>query len=211
MLKFFYSTATLSTPASIALEEAAIKVDAIEVSFKKNVNVAELDKANPLGRVPAIVNEQGKVLTQNVAVLEYIADLNPSSKLLAAPGSWERYETMAWLGFSVSDFNKGFEPLFRAEQMATSEQARAEIVKYGTENMTEYLRYIDQSLQGREFIVGNYFTIADIHLFVMLGWTTWAELDLSEFRNIRDYMKRVYNRPAVQKVLKAEDLLEFVQ
>jgi glutathione S-transferase len=211
MLKFFYSTATLSTPASIALEEAGIKFTPVEVSFKNNIHVDELEKANPLGRVPTIVNENGKALSQNLAVLEYIADLNPSSKLLAAPGSWERSKTISWLAFSISDFHKCFTPLFQAEAMTTSKEAQAEIVQFGTENITEILRYLDQSLKGKDYIVGNHFTIADCHLFVMFGWCTWAELDLTEYRNITSYMKGIYHRPSVQKVLKAEDLLDFVQ
>jgi glutathione S-transferase len=211
MLKFFYSTASGSTPSHIAIQESGIQYTPVEVSFKREVNVDELEKVNPLGRVPALLSAEGKSLSQNGAIMEYIADLAPESRLLAKHGTWERTETMQWVIFAASDFQKAFLTYFSADQVTDSEPAQKGIQKFAVELIREYLQYVDKSLEGKDFLMGKQFTIADCYIFALLGWTTWIELDTSEYRNIQAYMKRVYNRPAVQKVLKEEDLLDFVK
>jgi glutathione S-transferase len=211
MLKFFYSTASGSTPCHIAIQESGIKYTPMEVSFKRNINVDELEKVNPLARVPALLSTEGKPLSQNGAIMEYIADLAPATRLLAPQGTWERAETMQWVIFAASDFQKAFLAYFSADQVTDSEPAQKGIQKSAIELIHEYLHYVDKSLAGKDFVMGNQFTIADCYIFTMLGWTTWLELDISEYRNLKPYMKRVYDRPAVQKVLKEEDLLDFVQ
>ena len=210
MLKFYHSTGTCSLAAHIVLEELGIPYAPIEVSFRKNLNVEDLEKINPLGAVPALVTDDGKILTQNVAVLEYLADQKPSAGLLAANGSFERRETTSWLSLVSADLQKSFSPLFRLEEMTTSENARKEIETYCKSQIRSVLAAIDTKLGDREYVVGKAFTVADAYLFTIFGWTKWVEIDTAEFKGLTRHAKRIYDRPAVRRALEKEDALDYI-
>lgn len=207
-MKLFYSTGACSTSCHIAIEEAGLAYTPVEVSWDRNENVAELEALNPLGVAPILVMDDGRVLTQNAAILEYIADKAPEKGLLAAQGTWERVQTISWLSFVASDFHKAFAPLFSASAMATATESQDQIKAFAKTKVVEYLNHLEDKLTGRDYITGQQFTIADTYLFVVLGWCKWMEIDTKSFQNVSSYIKRVYARPAVQKVLKAQDLLE---
>jgi glutathione S-transferase len=210
MLKFYHSTGTCSLASHIVLEELALPHVPIEVSFSRNLNVTELDSINPLGAVPALVADDGKVLTQNVTVLEYLADLKPSGGLLAPAGSWERRETLSWVALVASDLQKAFSPLFRLDQFASDPAAQKEIQAFVHKQIRSVLGTIDRHLASRDYLVGSKFTIADAYLFTIAGWTKWVEIDTSDFSHLGRFMKRVFERPAVQRALKSEDALDYL-
>ncbi len=211
MMKFYFSTATCSTACHIAIEELALDFTPVEVSWKRDLNVIELNKINPLGAVPVLISDQGKILTQNTAILEYLADQKPSAHLLAEPGTWERRETMSWVAFVASDLQKAFAPFFQAKNMTTSESVQKEIFNFTTNKIKVLLDYIEEKLTDKDYIIGKQFTIADAYLFTILGWTKWMKISTLEHKNITSYMKRIFDRPAVQKVLKKENLLDYLQ
>lgn len=209
MLKFYYSTVTGSTATHIALVESGLPFTPVEVSWSRNVNVDELLKVNPLNVVPAVTID-GKPITQTIAIMEYIADNSPQAKLLAAPGSVERAETMSWLSFCSSDFQKSFAPLFRIRgKWMISEEAKTEIKAKTLADIHTYLEHIEKNLANKDFITGKNFTIADCLLFINLGFTKFVEIDTKQYKNVQAFMKRVLARPAVQKVLKEEQMLEM--
>jgi len=211
MIKFYYSTATCSTASHIALREAGMDFAPFEVSWQRNINVEELAKVSSLGAVPALVLESGHALTQNAAILEYIADSNPTSHLLAKAGSIERAETMSWVSFAGADIQKWFTPILGAKNLTTIEAARAEMRVKATEKLTGFLQHVEKNLEGKDYIMGQNFTVADAYLFTVLGWYKWAEIKTLSYKNVQSYMKRVYERPAVKKVLEAEGLLDYLQ
>lgn len=209
-MKFYYSTATCSTIAHIAIAEAGLKVEPVEVSWRRKLNVEELAKVNPLGSVPALELSNGKKLTQNIAILEYISEQAPAAKLFPAHGTFERSQVMSWLSFASSDFQRLFGPILMANRLTSIEAAQREVKDYGLKSLEKYLEHINSSLEGKEYIVGNSYTAADIALFVLIGWCKWAEVKVSPYKNIMPYMKRIYQRPAVQKVLASEELLDYL-
>lgn len=211
MMKFYFSTATCSTACHIAIEELGLDYTPIEVSWKRNLNVAELNKLNPLGSVPVLVTDQGKTLTQNTAILEYLADQKPSAQLLEKQGTFERNETMSWVSFVASDFQKAFTPFFHAKNITASEINQKEIIDFYTKKLNDLLNYIEDKLANKEYIMGKNFTIADAYLFTILGWTKWVKISTKDHKNITNYMKRVYDRPVVQKVLNKEGLIDYLQ
>ncbi|KAB8038727.1 glutathione transferase GstA [Silvanigrella paludirubra] len=211
MMKFYFSTATCSTACHIAIEELGLDYTPIEVSWKRNLNVAELNKLNPLGSVPVLVTDQGKTLTQNTAILEYLADQKPSAQLLEKQGTFERNETMSWVAFVASDLQKAFTPFFHAKNITASETNQKEIIDFYTKKLHDLLSYIEDKLTNKEYIMGKNFTIADAYLFTILGWTKWVKINTKDHKNITNYMKRVYDRPAVQKVLNKEGLIDYLQ
>ncbi|MGZ6477503.1 MAG: glutathione S-transferase family protein, partial [Bdellovibrionota bacterium] len=194
----------------IALEEAALPFTGVEVSWSRNLNVSELAKVSPLGAVPALEID-GKLLTQTPAILEYIAEAAPTKNLLAKAGSFERLETLSWVAFASADFQKAYAPIFLARRLNLDDKAKAELRTSSLKNVEKYVAHLDANLAGKDFIMGKQFTIADAALFTFLGWTTWVEFDTTPYKNVTAYMKRIYARPAVQKVLKAEELLGFVK
>jgi glutathione S-transferase len=209
-MKFYHSTGTCSLASHIILEELEIPYTPVEVSFRNNLNVDELNRINPLGAVPAIETDDGKTLTQNVAVLEYLADLKPGRGLIGEPGSWERREAISWVALIAADLQKAYSPLFRLEQLTTNETSQKEIETFYKSHVLEVLTAIDVQLSGRDYAVGNQFSIADAYLFTIAGWAKWIEIDISKLKNIHRFMKLIYDRPAVQRALKSEDALDYI-
>lgn len=209
MLKFYYSTVTSSTATHIAFAEAGMPFEGVEVSWSRNVNVDALAKVNPLGVVPAITVD-GKPITQTIAIMEYIADQNPQSKLLPPAGTVERAEVMSWLAFCSSDLQRAYTPLFRIRgKWNVNDEAKAEIKKQVTADILAYIEHVDKNLAGKDYITGKTFTVADCLLFINLGFTKFAEIDISPYKNAQAFVKRVAGRPAVQKVLKDEQMLDL--
>jgi glutathione S-transferase len=209
MLKFFYSTQTCSTAVHIALEEAEIPFDGVEVSWKRKVNVAELETVNPLGQVPVLVDGK-KTLIQSMAILEYIAEKAPEKNLLPRSGTWERSEATAWLAFIGADFQKSFAPIFRASRWTNDKSVQETIIAATREGIDKHLAYLDNSLAGKEYLLGNRFSVADAYLFTILGWCKWAEVKVGKYSNVTAYMKRILKRPAVQKVLEKEEMQDYL-
>jgi glutathione S-transferase len=209
MITFFYSTGTCSTAAHIALEEAGLPFEGVEVSWQRDVNVEKLNAVNPLGSVPALVID-GAPLTQNAAILEYVAEAAPAKNLLAKPGTMERLETLSWVAFATADLQKAVGPFFALKRAEIDDKAKAALRQVFLSRFEKYVAHANRHLAGRELLVGNRFTIADAALFTILGWAKWIEFPLAPYENVTAYMKRVYARPAVQKVLKAEGMLDYL-
>lgn len=209
MLTFFYSTATCSTACHIALEEAGLPFKGVEVSWRRKVNLEELSAVNPLGQVPVLVDE-GRVLNQSPTILEYIADHAKGKNLIPVAGSWERSQANSWLAFIAADLQKSFAPMFWASRWTDNAQAQTAIKSAVVDGIQKHLAYIDGALAGKEFILGQQFSVVDAYLFTIVGWCKWSEIKVSPYPNLMAYLKRIHARPAVQKVLKSEDLVDYL-
>lgn len=208
MLKFYYSTQTCSTAARIALEEAGLSYQGVEVSWQRNVNIAELAEINPMGQVPVLVAGD-EVLTQTIAILEYIGDRAPGKKLIPYAGTRERRYALSWLAFLGADLQKCFAPFFLGPKWAKDEASASEIRRWATEQLDRHLKVINDALPEEDFLLGEDFSVADAYLFTLLGWCKWSKVSVSPYPQILPYMKRVYERPAVKRVLEQEGLLDF--
>ncbi len=193
-MKLFVSPGACSMSCHIAFEEAGLKFDAV-IS-----NEAEVNKLNPLHAVPVLQFNDGKVLTQNIAILTYAANTPEGSKLLPKPGTFEFAKAYQWLSFVASDLHPSFSPLW---DDSITPEARTEAVT----DVCEYLAYADKELANKSFIAGNEFTIADAYLFTVYSWTKFVKIDTAPFANLNAYSTRIYQRPAVQKVMAREGLL----
>jgi glutathione S-transferase len=207
-MKLYYSAGSCSTSCHITLEESGLKYEAVEVDFdnSSDPNIALTKKLNPLGTLPVMVLDDGKHLDQNLAIHFYIAD-RAKNRLLPPAGTTERAEAMNWLGFVNSDLHKGIGALFGLAAFKDS-AVRQTVRAAQVENAQGYIKYLDDKLQGRDYLLGKEFTPADAYAFVVLGWTKWLEIPLTPYKNVQAYMARVAARPAVHKVLKEEGLLE---
>ena len=149
--------------------------------------------------MPALLLDDNTLLTEGVAIVQYIADLVPDRQLLAPVGSMTRYHTLEWLNYIATELHKGFTPLFRPDTPDEYKTiARAQLQKK--------FAYVNEALAQKQWLMGLRFSVADAYLFTVLNWAKAVGLEMQAFDNIADYHARVKARPAVAAALKAEVL-----
>jgi len=199
-VKLYYSPGACSLSPHIVLNEAGFKYDLEKINLGKHQTAGGADfyQVNPKGYVPTLILDNGEVLTEGSAIVQYLADQKPESKLAPQAGTMERYRLMEWLNFISTELHKGFGPLFHGDNEETKEKQRAQLGKrFG---------YIEAQLKGKHYLLGDQFTVADVYLFVMLTWASKTGIDLSQWSALKDYFARIGERPQVQATLKEEGL-----
>jgi len=202
-MKLYYLAGACSLASYIALTEAGLKFEAAAIDRKsrKTADGEELIRLNPKGYVPILRLDSGEILTENVAVLQYIADRNPASKLAPAFGTIERYRLMEWLSFINSEVHKNFGPLFYPS-------APEDMKKFARDNLNKRLGWLDGALGSKSFLMGETFTVADAYLFVVLGWSGRVGIDLGQWPNLKRLHQSVGARPSVIAAMKGEGLIK---
>jgi len=202
-MKLYYLTGACSLASNIALREAGLKFELVKVDLKTKKASDGLDflEVNPKGYVPALTLDSGETLTENVAVLQYIADRNPASKLAPAAGTMERDRLIEWLSFINSEIHKNFSPLFRAD-------APEDMKNFVRTNLANRLNYLESALGTKSYLMGEQFTIADPYLFTVLGWGKHLGIDISKWPKAQRLCDRVGARPHVIEAMKSEGLLK---
>src|SRR6266446_6453712 len=200
-MKLYYLAGACSQASNIALREAGIKFDLVKVDRKthRTDDGMDFNEINSKGYVPTLGLDNGEVLTENVTVLQYIADRNPAAKLAPAAGTMERYRLMEWLSFINSEVHKAFSPLFR-------EDAPEDTKLYARKNLATRFDYLERVLGSKSFLMGEQFTIADGYLFTVLSWGQHVNLDIGKWPQLKRFVERVGARPHVIEALKAEGL-----
>jgi glutathione S-transferase len=202
-MKLYFSPGACSLSPHIVLLEAglAFTTEAVDLRKKVTASGADFSAINPKGYVPALETGQGVMLTEGPAIVQYLADLAPEKNLAPAAGTPERYVLIEWLNFISTELHKNFSPLFRPN-------AGADLVNYAHSNLTLRLGYVERMLDGREYLTGAQFTVADAYLFTVLNWSGIVKFDLSGFPLIQAFQQRVGARPMVQQALRDEGLLK---
>lgn len=200
-MKLFYKPGACSLASHIALREAGKEIALISVDLmKKRLEDGEdFFAINPKGQVPALLLDDNTLITEGVAIMQYVADNAPQSQLLPAVGTLPRYKALEWLNYIATELHKGFTPLFRPD---TPEEYKPTV----RAQLEKKLHYVNDALSGNGWISGEHFTIADGYLFTVLRWAHAVKLDMSGFGNIEAYMSRVAARPAVAAALSAEGI-----
>ena len=202
-MKLYYSPGACSLSPHIALAEAglAYTTEQVDLKTKKTESGADFFAVNPSGYVPALVLDDGQVLTEGPAIVQYIADLAPARKLAPPAGTLERVRLQEALNFISTELHKSFSPLFNP--------AAPEDWKTLTRGLIgRRLDVVEQKLAGRDYLLGD-FSVADGYLFTVVGWGRLVNLDVREGRPLlAAYLKRVAARPAVQQALREEGLLK---
>ena len=202
-MKLYYSPAACSLSPHIVAREAGLKLDLVKVDGKAKTTEKGADywQINPKGYVPALGLDNGEILTEGPAIVQYLADQAPNAKLVPAAGTFERYRVQEWLYFITSEIHKSFSPLFKPN----TPDAYKAIVK---ETLAMRYAYVDKQLAGKQYLTGDQFTVADAYLFTVTRWAAFTHVDLSQFGNVQAFMSRVAARPKVQEALHAEGLLK---
>ena len=201
-MKLYYSAGACSLSPHIALEESGLPYEAISAPTKTKLlpDGSDYRKVNPLGYVPYLINDQGEGLAEGPAIVQYIADQAPDKKLAPANGSFERYRVQEWLNFITSELHKGYSPLFRP---TTPEDFKPVL----RELLLKKYEFVDAQLAGKQYLMGDSFSVPDAYLFTVTNWAKAVGLDLSKFANLQAFMARMAARPAVQAALEAEGLV----
>jgi glutathione S-transferase len=200
-MKLYYRTGSCSLASVISLFEAGLKAQLIKVdrATGRAADGLDFNEVNPKGYVPALTLDDGQTLTENVAVLQYIADRNPAAKLAPAAGTMERYRLIEWLAFINSEIHKSYSPLFRKD-------APDDTKAYARQNLLRRASWMDSSWGTRSYLMGEQFTVADAYLFVVLGWSPHVGLDLAQWPKLQAFVARAGARPHVVEAFKAGGL-----
>jgi glutathione S-transferase len=202
-MKFYYAQGACSLSPHIVSRELGIPVELKKVNTKDKTFEGGGDywKINARGYVPALQLDNGEILTEGPAIVQYLADQKPDAGLAPKSGTFERYRLQEWLNFLTSEIHKQFSPLFKPN---TPEEYK----KIAKENIATRFDWLDKQLAGRDYLMGKTFTVADAYAFVLIGWSKFQGIDLARWPNITAYHKRVGARPKVQEAMQAEGLLK---
>jgi glutathione S-transferase len=198
-MKLYFAPGACSLSPHIVLREAGLPFELEKVDFasKKTHKSADFNAINPKGYVPTLELDGGEVLTEGPAIVQYLADKKPESGLAPAAGTMARYRLQEWLNFISSELHKQYSPLFRPTTPDETKAAQREV-------LGKRLSHVAQSLEGKTFLMGDTFTVADAYLFTILRWSKAVSLDLTPWPVLGQYMERVGARPAVAAAIEAE-------
>ncbi len=202
-MKLYFSPGACSMAVHIVLREAGFTFDLEKVDLAKKLTAGGQDyhAINPKGYVPALLLDDGQILTEVAVVLQYLADQRPESGLAPRPGTMERYRLMEWLNFVASEIHKQIGPLFHPK--VTGEWRNSQLTV-----LNKRFDYLHGRLRGTSYLAGNTFTVADAYLFTVLNWTAFLKLDRGTWPLLADYLGRLSARPAVKEAMRAEGLVK---
>ncbi|MBS0511592.1 MAG: glutathione transferase GstA [Proteobacteria bacterium] len=201
-MKLYYSPGACSLSPHIVLREAGADFTLVRVDLKtkKLEDGSDYLAVNPKGYVPALQLDNGELLTEGPAIIQYVADQHPAAGLAPAPGTLERARLQEWLNMISTELHKSFTPLFRG---AGDEWKNAAL-----DNIRRRFDLVAQRLATNPFLMGERFSVADAYLFTVLSWTGFVKIDMSPWPALQAFSQRVGERPAVQAALRAEGLLK---
>ena len=201
-MKLYYWPGACSLSPHIVARELGIDLDLAQLDRsgeRKTADGTTLASVNPKNQVPVLELDDGQELTEGPVIVQYLADRKGGSTLLPRAGTLERYRVQEWLNFVTSELHKTYGPMFRP---TTPEEYK----KLSRDYLGMRFDWIDKHLAGKQYLMGDTFTVADPYLFTVLRWSPRVGIDLGKWPNIQAYMARVNARPKVQEALKAEGL-----
>lgn len=201
-MKLYYSPGACSLSPHIVLRETATPFDLVMASTKthKLADGTDYYTINPKGYVPLLELDDGQRLSEGPAIVQYIGDKAAASGVMPAAGTMARYRQIEWLNFISTELHKSYSPLFNP---AMPEEGKAVYRK----RLRGRYEYLNQQLEGRSYLMGDAFSVADAYLFTVTNWAPKVGVDIVDLAHLQAYQKRVAARPAVQAAMKAEGLL----
>lgn len=202
-MKLYYSPGVCSLSPHIILRETNTPFELVKTDLKtkKTEDGRDFRQVNAAGYVPALQLDDGTILTEGPAIVQYIADTAEATSLAPRNGSIERYKLQSWLNFVATELHKGFSPLFNGNM---PEEGKA----VARESLLSRIAVVDKHLASNEYLMGKSFTVADAYAFTVLNWARPLKLDISGFENVAGYLARIAERPAVKAAMKAEGLIK---
>ena len=198
-MKLYYFPHACSLAPHIVLRELALPFELVRVDnqAKTTANGEEFLQINPKGYVAALQLDNGEVLTEATAILQYLADLKPAAGLAPANGSWARVRLQEWLNFIATEIHGGLAVFFNAA-------IQGEVRAMFQATLFTRLAILEQTLEGQDHLLGTQYSVADAYLFVVLRWAAFHDIDLREWPALDAFQQRLGQRPAVIAALAAE-------
>ncbi len=201
-MKLYYKSGACGLSPHIALAEAGLtyEIEAVDLVTKKTASGADYFQVNANGYIPALVLDNGEVLTEGPAIVQYIADQVPEKKLAPAAGTLARYRLQEWLNFISTELHKSHSPLFNPKAPDEWKAVMRDLIgrRYDV---------VAQKLGDKDYLMGE-FSVADGYLFTVLGWGGFVGIDIAKWPTLVAYRARVAARPGVQQAMREEGLLK---
>ena len=193
-MKLYYSPGACSLSPHIVLREAALPftLEKVDLKTKKTAGGADYYSINSKGTVPALQLDDGRVLTEGPAVVQYIADQKPESGLAPRFGTFERYQLMEMLNYITSELHKSFSPLFHADAPADAKAA-------AVESLGKKFDWLSPRIASGKYVMGDAFTVADAYLYTVLRWTGLVKIDLARWPTLSAYLALVGRAPRCRR------------
>ncbi|MEK6669066.1 glutathione transferase GstA [uncultured Aquabacterium sp.] len=201
-MKLYLKPGACSLSPHIVLQEIGLahETEAVDLARKVTASGANFLDINPKGYVPALMLDDGTLLTEGPAIVQYLADLHPEAKLAPPNGSLARYQLQSWLTYIGTELHKNFTPFFNPA-------ASAEMKTQAGAMLQRRFALVESELASKSYLMGEDFTVADAYLFTVTSWAKFIHFDLSAFPQLQAFQTRMAARPAVQRALKAEGLI----
>jgi glutathione S-transferase len=198
-MKLFFSPGACSQAPHIILRETGtpftlVKVDLGQHRTQEGGNYYEL---NPKGQVPLLALDDGTTLSEGPVIAQYVAEQAGRQDLLPPVGNLARYKVLEWQNYITSELHKSFSPLFDPRIDAAT---KALFVQ----QLGKKYKWVDSRLEGRAYLTGDTFTVADAYLFVITGWAPGLGVDLSALAQVQAFLARVGQRDSVKAAQAAE-------
>lgn len=202
-MKLYFSPGACSLSPHIVLHEAGLAFEPVLANLKTHTLADNTDYygISPKGYVPLLELASGERLSEGPAIIQYIADQVPAKNLAPANGTMARYRLQEWLNFTTSELHKGMGVLFNP---AMPEEGKA---VYRT-RLAGRFKWVNEQLEGKQYLMGDAFSVADAYLFTVTNWTQHVGIDISSLNHLGAFMARMAARPAVQAAMKAEGLIK---
>ncbi len=204
MLRFFYALNTCALASHITLEEAGARYDTVRLDFSGgDQNNPEYLAVNPKGRVPALVTDHG-VLTETPAILLYLAQIHPQAQLAPLDNPFELASMQAFNSYLCSTVHVAHAHGRRGKRWADETSSHEDMQRKVPATMTACFDLIEREMLAGPWVMGARYTVCDPYLFTIARWLDGDRVDIARFPKVRDHFARIAARPAVQRVLAAE-------
>lgn len=204
-MKLYYKPGACSLASHIVLNELGMKFELEKTDTDQGVTETGIDyrQINPHGYVPSLQVTPETVITENAAILQYLGDSNASSSLVTpAAGSLERVRLQEMLSYLSSELHKAYSPFFAGKALRDTER------KDARKNIAHHIDFIEACLStGKQYLLGEQFTVADAYAFVILNWSNVIGFSLDSWPTTLAFMQRIAEKPSVIKALQTEGLM----
>ena len=199
-MKLYFFPHACSLAPHIVLRELALPFDLVLVDNQAKTTAEGEDflQINPKGYVAALKLDNGQVLTEASAILQYLADLKPTVSLAPANGSWERVRLQEWLNFIATEVHGGLAVFF-------NDTIQGDVRALFEATLFKRFAVLVQTLERQDYLLGSHYSVADAYLFVVLRWAAFHAIDLGRWPALAAFQQRVGERPAVVAALAAEN------
>lgn len=207
-MNLYYSMGACSFAPHIVLNELGLPFKLVKVDgkTKQTSDGEDFLKLNAKGYVPALKLDDGSVLTEGVAIMQYLADQKPESGLAPKAGTMERYRLVEMLNYITTELHKTFGLLFGADRMVQNADGNKELRNYAKATLLKRFAFIEDILKKQSYLLGDKMTVADVYLLTVYRWAGYHQLDLSSLSKLTEFMRRMHDRPSVQAAIKAEGM-----